>query len=151
MSSNLDIVVKVKRLRNNKNEVKYATSGSAGIDLIACIDAPIIINPGQRAMIPTGVAVQLPSKHLATMIFSRSGLGGKYGISMANGVGVIDSDYRGEIICPLQNNSNEDFIIKPGERVGQMIFMPVALAALEFVDELDETQRGDGGFGSTGK
>lgn len=151
MSSNLDITVKIKRLRDNKTELKYATVGSAGIDLVACIEKPIIIAPGQRAMIPTGIAVQLPARHLATLIFSRSGLGGKYGISMANGVGVIDSDYRGEIICPMQNNSSEDFIINPGERIGQMVFMPVALAAIEFVDELDETSRGDGGFGSTGK
>jgi len=146
----LDIVVKIKRINEDVEEPFYATLGSAGVDLLAYIERPIIINPGYRAMIPTGIAVQLPSRHLVTLIFSRSGLSSKYGISMANGVGVIDSDYTGEIICPIQNNSNEEYIIKPGDRVGQMIFMPIALASLQFVDELDETERGNAGFGSTG-
>lgn len=148
---NLDITVKIKRIREGIEVPFYATPGSAGIDLTANIDKPIIINPGCRVMIPTGIAVGLPSRHLATFIFSRSGLGGKHGICMANGVGVIDSDYTGEIICPMQNNSNEDYEINPGDRIGQAVFMPVAIANFQFVDELDETGRGDGGFGSTGK
>ena len=148
--SSLDIVVKIKRINEDVEEPFYATLGSAGVDLLAHIERPIIINPGCRTMIPTGIAVQLPSRHLVTLIFSRSGLSSKYGISMANGVGVIDSDYTGEIVCPIQNNSNEEYIINPGDRVGQMIFMPIAIASLQFVDELDKTERGNAGFGSTG-
>ncbi len=149
--SGLDIKVKVKKLANNTIEPSYATSGSAGMDLHASIDKPIVLNPGQRVMVPTGVAVQLPTRHLVTLIFSKSGLAGKHGIGMANGVGVIDSDYTGEIICPLQNNSTQDYIIEPGQKIAQMVFVPVALAKLDYVDELEDTRRGNGGFGSTGK
>lgn len=148
--SGLDIVVKVKRVRANVNEPFYATDGSAGMDLEASIDKPIALSPGQRVMIPTGIAIQLPTKHLVTLIFSKSGLGGKRGICMANGVGVIDSDYTGEIICPVINNSTEDYVIEPGQRIAQMVFVPIALAKLDYVDELEYTERGSGGFGSTG-
>lgn len=146
----LDIMVKIKKVRTEAKIPNYATEGSAGLDLSACISEPIIIKSGQRQLIPTGIAVQLPSKYYVTLIFPRSGLGSKYGINLANCVGVIDSDYTGEFQCSIQNNSDVDFEVKPGDRIAQMVFMPIAIANLQIVDELNQTQRGDKGFGSTG-
>lgn len=133
------------------NPPQYATSGSAGMDLAACIDRPITIKPGERVKIPTGIAIQLPSNQYVALIFARSGLGIKHGITMSNGVGVIDSDYRGEIICGLINLGEHEYVINPGDRMAQMVFMPVIMASFIPVEELDETERGAGGLGSTGK
>ena len=129
----------------------YATAGSAGMDLRACIDAPVTIAPGQRVKIPTGFAIALPSPDWAAYIFARSGLAIKSGITIPNCVGVIDSDYRGEVIVALVNLSGEEYTVQPGDRVAQLVVMPVVQARLQVVDELDETGRGAGGFGSTGK
>lgn len=148
--TDLNINVKIKKMRSEVGDLFYATPGSAGVDLTACIDRPVTIRQGCRVMIPTGIAIELPSKNFVTLIFARSGLSSKHGIAMANGTAVIDSDYRGEIICPMQNNSHEDYTINPGDRIGQAVFMPVALANFEYVEELDQTERGAGGFGSTG-
>lgn len=129
----------------------YATAGSAGMDLRACMDAPMTICPKERVKVPCGFAISLPGPEWAAYIFARSGLGIKSGITLPNCVGVIDSDYRGEIIVALTNLSDEEYTIQPGDRVAQLVIMPVTQANVTVVDELDDTQRGAGGFGSTGK
>lgn len=130
---------------------KKATSGSAGADLCACIDNEIILLPGKRILIPTGIAISLPGNEYVAYIFGRSGLGIKHGITLSNGVGVIDSDYRGEIKVGLCNYSEETYTISPGERIAQLIVMKVENLILNEVSELDTTERGKNGFGSTGK
>lgn len=129
----------------------YASAGAAAMDLHACIDAPVTLPAGQRYMIPTGIAIALPDAGYVALVFARSGLGIKKGICLSNGVGVIDSDYRGELSVGLLNTSDEDYIVRPGERIAQLAVMPVVQAELEQVQDLDETERGAGGFGSTGK
>ena len=129
----------------------YATAGSAGMDLRACIDEPMTIRPMERVKVPTGFAIALPGPQWVAFIFARSGLGIKSGITLPNCVGVIDSDYRGEIIVALTNLSDTDYTIQPGDRVAQLVIMPVTQADISVVDELDETERGAGGFGSTGR
>ena len=129
----------------------YATPGSAGMDLRACMDAPLTLRPGERVAVPTGFAIALPSPDYAAYIFARSGLGIKHGITLPNCVGVIDSDYRGEILVALTNLSDADYTIQPGDRVAQLVISPVIRADLHVVEDLGETDRGTGGFGSTGK
>lgn len=129
----------------------YATPGSAGMDLRACLDAPVTIPAGERAMIPTGLAIALPDPNWVALVYARSGLAIKHGLAPANCVGVIDSDYRGELVVGLLNSSKVDYTIEPGERIAQLVVMPVVQPTLTVVDSLDETQRGAGGFGSTGK
>lgn len=149
---NQHINVKIKRLRTDKDVFipYYATEGAAGVDLCACIDEEIILPPGQVAKVPTGLAIELPNINVVAFICARSGLATKFGITLANGVGVIDSDYRGEIQVPMINHSTEVFVIKNGERIAQMLFMPVFKAELVEVESLHDTVRGEGGFGSTG-
>ncbi len=130
---------------------KRATSGSAGMDLCACIDEEITLNPGDLARIPCGIAISMPSNEYAAFIFSRSGLGVKHGITLSNGVGVVDSDYRGEICVGLCNVGSEPYTVSPGERIAQMVIMRVEVFPLVQVENLGSTQRGTGGFGSTGK
>ncbi len=129
----------------------YATEGAAGMDLTACVDEDILIKKGETVLIPTGVAIALPDNSSVAYIYARSGLAIKHGIMLANGVGVVDSDYRGEVKVGLINLSNEDYIIKCGDRIAQMVFAPVLIAETEVLDELPETKRGEGGFGSTGR
>ena len=129
----------------------YATPGAAAMDLHACLDEPVTIPSGGRAVIPTGIAIALPSPDFVALIFARPGLGVKFGIAPSNCVGVIDSDYRGEIKVGLQNSGDKDYTIRPGDRIAQMAILPVVQAELEQADELDETARGIGGFGSTGR
>lgn len=129
----------------------YATAGSAGMDLRACIDAPVTILPGEQALVPTGLAIALPSADYVALLYARSGLAIKHGLSPANCVGVIDSDYRGEIVVALRNYAKEPYTVEPGERIAQMVITPVVQAAIALVDELDDTDRGAGGFGSTGR
>ena len=129
----------------------YATAGAAAMDLCACIDAPITISAGARAVISTGIAIALPDAQHVALLFARSGLGIKKGICLANGVGVIDSDYRGEIRVGLANISAEDYTVMPGDRIAQLMIVPVVCPSVSFVDELDETERGAGGLGSTGR
>lgn len=129
----------------------YATPGSAGMDLTACIDEPVTLKPLERSLIPTGIAVKLPSADYGAFIFARSGLAVKKGITLSNCVGVVDSDYTGEIKVGLINLSGEEYTIENGERIAQMVIMPVNQANLCVTDELDETERGSGGFGSTGE
>ena len=129
----------------------YASTGAAAMDLHACVDQPVVIPAGGRAVIPTGIAIALPSADYVALIFARSGLGIKHGIAPANCVGVIDSDYRGEIMVGLQNSGSADYTIQPADRIAQMMITPVVQAKVTLVDELDDTVRGTGGFGSTGK
>ena len=129
----------------------YASAGAAGMDLCACVDEPVTIAPRQIVSLPTGIAIALPSADYVALVFARSGLGIKHGVALANGVGVIDSDYRGEIRVGLVNQSDIPYTIQPGDRVAQLAVMPVVQAQLERVETLDETERGAGGFGSTGK
>ena len=128
----------------------YATPGSAAMDLHACLDGVVTIPAGERRVIPTGLAIALPSSDYVALVFARSGLGIKHGVAPANCVGVIDSDYRGEILVGLQNSGGSDFTIQPGDRIAQLMVVPVVQPRLRLVDELDETGRGAGGFGSTG-
>lgn len=129
----------------------YATAGSAGMDLRACIDEPVTIQPGEQVPIPTGLAIALPSADYVALLYARSGLAIKHGLSPANCVGVVDSDYRGEVVVALRNQAKEPYTVEPGERVAQMVIAPVVQASVHIVDELDDTARGAGGFGSTGK
>lgn len=128
----------------------YATEGAAGIDLPACIDAPLTIQPGERIAVPTGIAIALPSHDYVALVYARSSLGLKQGITLPNAVGVIDSDYRGEILVALTNISDQPYQIGVGERIAQLVITPVIRAILEEVDELPPTARGSGRFGSTG-
>ena len=121
------------------------------MDLPACLESPIVIAPGARIKIPTGIAIEIPHRHIVGLVFPRSGLAFKHGISLANAVGVIDSDYKGEIIVAVINQGETEYVIKPGERIAQLVFVPVFKADIEETNELEETARGAGGFGSTGK
>ena len=129
----------------------YATAGAAAMDLCACMDAPGEVAPRALVSIPTGIAIALPSAEYVALGVDRSGLGIKHGIALSNGVGVIDSDYRGEIGVGLVNLSGTPYTVAPGDRIAQLAVVPVVRAALTPVEELDETARGAGGFGSTGK
>lgn len=140
----------VKKIRCNAVIPQRATKGSAGYDLTACIEEPVLIKHGDIVKVPTGIAVALSSSEAAVMIFARSGLASKHGITLANSVGVVDSDYRGEIFIPLLNHG-KDYEIQPMERIAQMIIMPVEAAQMTVCETLPESERGEGGFGSTGK
>lgn len=129
----------------------YATGGSAGMDLCACIDEPLVLRPGERVRVPTGFAMGLPGPRWVGLIFARSGLGARHGITLPNGVGVIDSDYRGEVQVALTNLGDTPYEIQPGERIAQLVVLPVERIAWRVVTELDGTERGSGGFGSTGR
>ena len=143
--------MKIKKVREGAKVPQRATGGSAGLDLCACIDAPLTLEGGKTALIPTGVAIALPSAEYGAFVFPRSGIAIKHGIGLLNSVGVIDSDYRGEIMVGVINQVKESYTIEPGERIAQMVIMPVSTMPVVEVDELDETARGAGGFGSTGK
>jgi len=144
-------VLKIKKLRENARIPFRATGGSAGMDLYACIDEPVTIAPHEIKLIPTGIAIALESADYVAYLFARSGLAIKHGIAPANCVGVIDSDYRGEVCVGLVNQTNEPFTVEPEERIAQMVISPVILPEIEVADTLDDTERGAGGFGSTGR
>ncbi|MFC3909078.1 dUTP diphosphatase [Legionella dresdenensis] len=129
----------------------YATDGSAGLDLRVCIDEPLQIAPGETVLLPTGLAIYIADPNLAAVILPRSGLGHKHGIVLGNLVGLIDSDYQGELKISCWNRNVEHFTINPGERIAQLVFIPVVQAAFELVDSFSETERGEGGFGSSGR
>ena len=130
---------------------QFATAGSAAMDLHACVDAPVTLKAGERAVIPTGLAMALPSSGYVALVFARSGLGIKKGVCLSNGVGVIDSDYRGEIGVGLVNLGDAPYTVQPGDRIAQLMVVPVVQPAVTVADDLDETERGAGGFGSTGR
>lgn len=143
--------LKIKKLREKAILPTRGTKGSAGADLYACIEESVTINPGDLKLIPTGVAIALPDSSAVAYLYARSGLGVKHGICLANGVGVVDSDYRGEIMVGLCNVSGKPYTIEPNERIAQMVISPVIIPEFVEVEKLDETDRGEGGFGSTGK
>ena len=129
----------------------YATAGAAAMELCACVDAPVEVAPRALVSIPTGIAIALPSAEYVALVFARSGLGIKHGVAPANCVGVIDSDYRGEIMVGLHNAGESDYTVQPGDRIAQLMVVPVVQAQVQMVEELDDTARGAGGFGSTGR
>ena len=145
------ITVKYKVLDPRAQVPAYATVGAAAADLCAVLDEPRTLAPMERALIPTGFAIELPGSEAVALVYARSGLSIKHGVCMANGVGVVDSDYRGELKVPLINLGTESYTIQPGERVAQLCIAPVYTAAFLPVQELGDTARGKGGFGSTGK
>lgn len=142
--------LRVKKVRDNAKLPTRATEGSAGFDLYACIDKPILLKGGDTAVIPTGIAIALNDNNLAAFIHARSGLAIKHGIGLLNSVGVVDADYRGEVCVGVINQISEPYEIQPFERIAQMVIKRVELPELELCEELDDTQRGAGGFGSTG-
>ncbi len=129
----------------------YATAGSAGMDLRACLDAPLALTPGRAELLPTGMAIHLDDPALAAVILPRSGLGHKHGVVLGNLVGLIDSDYQGQLMVSCWNRAADTFIIQPGERIAQLIIVPVVQVALEVVESFDESARGAGGFGHSGR
>jgi dUTP pyrophosphatase len=129
----------------------YATPGSAGLDLRACLDAAVTLEPGQTFLVPTGLAIHIADPGLAAMILPRSGLGHKHGIVLGNLVGLIDSDYQGQLMVSVWNRSQTAFVIQPLERIAQLVIVPVVQAEFRVVDEFGASDRGEGGFGSTGK
>jgi dUTP pyrophosphatase len=129
----------------------YATPGSAGLDLRACLDAPIVLEPGQAALIPTGLSIHIGDPGLAAMLLPRSGLGHKHGIVLGNLVGLIDSDYQGPLMVSCWNRGAAAFTVQPLERIAQMVIVPVVQARFHVVDSFDTSVRGEGGFGSTGR
>ena len=129
----------------------YATEGSAGMDLRACLDAPLVLAPGQTQLIPTGLSIHIGDPGLAAMILPRSGLGHKHGIVLGNLVGLIDSDYQGELMVSVWNRGHESFTLNPLDRIAQLIVVPVLQVGFNIVDEFDASKRGENGFGSTGK
>ena len=149
----IDVALKVldSRIGDTIPLPEYATGGSAGLDLRACIDAPVTLEPGHTELIPTGFAVHMADPGTAAVILPRSGLGHKHGIVLGNLVGLIDSDYQGQIFVSCWNRGDSSFTIDVGERIAQLVFVPVLQARFSIVDDFDESDRGDGGFGHTGR
>jgi dUTP pyrophosphatase len=139
------------RLGNEFPLPHYATDGAAGMDMRACLDAPLVIAPGETRLIPTGLAIHIQEPGLAAMLLPRSGLGHKHGIVLGNLVGLIDSDYQGQVFVSCWNRGGETFTIQPGERIAQMVIVPVVHADFELVEEFAASARGSGGFGHTGR
>lgn len=130
---------------------EYATPGSAGLDLRACLDAAVELAPGATTLLPTGLAIYIADPGLCATILPRSGLGHKHGIVLGNLVGLIDSDYQGQLMVSVWNRGQQSFTIQPGERIAQLVFLPVVQASFTIVDEFDSSERGEGGFGSSGR
>ena len=145
----LDIKILDPRIKDNLPH--YATAGAAGLDLRACIDAPIELKPGATELVPSGIAIHLTDPGLAAMVLPRSGLGHKHGIVLGNLVGLIDSDYQGQIFVSLWNRGGSAFMLNPLERIAQLVVVPVLQVKLNLVDDFSASERGAGGFGSTGK
>ncbi len=141
--------MKITRMPHNKHLPEYKTEGSSGMDLYAAIDKEVTLKPLERALIPTGIKIEIPIEYEA-QIRARSGLSVKHGITLINAVGTVDADYRGEVCVGLVNLSNEEYTIKPDDRIAQMVIAKVEKAQIEITTELAESKRGEGGFGSTG-
>ena len=144
------IDVKILDPRLKETPPHYATPGSAGLDLRACLDVPLELSPGQTVLVPTGMAIHLADPGLAAMILPRSGLGHKHGIVLGNLVGLIDSDYQGQLMVSVWNRGQQAFTISPLERIAQLVVVPVLQVGFNVVDEFSSSDRGEGGFGSTG-
>ncbi|MDQ2070102.1 dUTP diphosphatase [Natronospira bacteriovora] len=140
-----------KRLGSEFELPHYATEGSAGMDVRACIDGPIELKPGQTELIPSGFAIHIGDADLAAVLLPRSGLGHKHGIVLGNLTGLIDSDYQGQVFVSVWNRGQTTFTIEPGERIAQMVFVPVVQAGFDVVEDFEESQRGAGGFGHSGR
>ncbi|MEE8625466.1 MAG: dUTP diphosphatase [Acidiferrobacterales bacterium] len=130
---------------------RYSTDGAAGLDLIACIDEHLRVEPGEAHLVPTGIAIHIADTELAAVLLPRSGLGHRHGIVLGNLVGLIDSDYQGQVFVSCWNRGHEHFVIQPGDRIAQMVFVPVVQARFEIVDDFTQSSRGAGGFGHTGR
>lgn len=144
------IDVRILDARLHELPPKYATHGAAGIDLRACIDAPLVLAPGKAELIPSGIAIHLEDPGLAAMVLPRSGLGHKHGIVLGNLVGLIDSDYQGQVMVSVWNRSAAPYTLQPMDRIAQLVVVPVLQVGLNIVEEFAASQRGEGGFGSTG-
>jgi dUTP pyrophosphatase len=152
MNADTAMELKIKRVRPQAQMPVRATEGSAAVDLCAVCDSQgVTLQPGQRAVLPTGIAIELPGPHTVALVFARSGLGIRHGLTLSNGVGVIDSDYRGEICVGLINLGEAPYTVQNGERIAQLAVMPVCLPTLVEVQQLSDTARGTGGLGSTGR
>jgi dUTP pyrophosphatase len=147
----VEIEVRVLDPRMADRLPAYATPGSAGLDLRACIDAPLVLEPGEARLLPTGLAIHVADPNLAAMILPRSGLGHKHGIVLGNLVGLIDSDYQGPLMVSCWNRSAAAFTVEPFERIAQLVIVPIVQASFQVVDAFDASGRGSGGFGSTGR
>ena len=147
----MNLNVKIIKTRVDAVIPQYATEGSAACDLTACIERSVTLMPHCMEKIPTGIAIAPEQNDVVGLVYSRSGMGAKHGITLANSVGVIDSDYRGEIVVALVNHSDKPYILNPGDRIAQLMFVPVFTARFVETDMLQDTERGTGGFGSTGK
>ena len=143
-------ILKIRKIHPDAIVPAKATSGAACFDLYAILDSPFVLMPHERNLFHTGLSIEMPSEDCVCLLFSRSGMGIKHGISLSNSVGVIDSDYRGELCVGLINNSDKPYTIQPNDRIAQMMIMRTTPVTIEIVDELNETERGEGGFGSTG-
>lgn len=148
---NIELKILDARIGNEFPLPAYATEGSAGMDLRACIDNSMSLEPGETKLIPTGIAIHIADSSLAATILPRSGLGHKHGIVLGNLVGLIDSDYQGQIFISCWNRSETAFEINPGDRMAQLVFLPVVMAKFDIVDEFDSSDRGEGGFGHSGR
>ena len=146
-----NIAVKLLDLRLAGNLPAYSTSGSAGLDLRACIDAPLVLQPGETRMVSTGMAIHIADPGYCAMVLPRSGLGSKNGIVLGNLVGLIDSDYQGPLMCAMWNRGGTDFTLQPMDRIAQLVIVPVLQVGFEVVEEFGASERGAGGFGSTGR
>jgi dUTP pyrophosphatase len=150
MLSSVKIKVLDERIHHAFGLPKYSTSGSAGLDLVACIDQPLELQSQQVELLTTGIAIYLANTQFAAMILPRSGLGHKHGVVLGNQIGLIDADYQGPLKVSLYNRSQQSFVVHPGDRIAQLIFIPVSRPTWEIVDAFEESARGEGGFGSTG-
>ncbi len=148
-------VIKVRildaRLGTSLPLPEYATPGSAGVDMRACLDEPLVLSPGQTELIPTGMAIHIDDPGLAAVLLPRSGLGHKHGVVLGNLTGLIDSDYQGQVFISCWNRGSEPFTIEPGERIAQMVILPVVQVRFDVVESFEESERGAGGFGSSGR
>jgi dUTP pyrophosphatase len=151
MEHNVQLKILDKRLGKEFELPTYATDGSAGMDLRACLDKPLQLAPGETHLLPTGLSIYIADANYAATILPRSGLGHKHGIVLGNLVGLIDSDYQGPLMVSCWNRSKDHFTINPGDRIAQLVVIPVVKASFEIVDEFVKTSRGEGGFGHTGK
>ena len=150
MKKRFQVKIIDKRLGNEISLPHYGTSGSAGLDLRACLEDTLVLNPGETKLIPTGMSIYIEDEGLAAMILPRSGLGHKHGIVLGNLVGLIDSDYQGELMVSCWNRGSTPFTMEVGERIAQLVIVPVVQAEFDLVEEFAATDRGEGGFGSTG-
>ncbi len=148
---NIQLKILDRRLGKEFPLPDYATSGSAGMDLRACLEKTLVLEPGQTELIPTGLAIHIDDPGLAAVLLPRSGLGHKHGIVLGNLTGLIDSDYQGQVFVSCWNRSSHPFTIEPGDRIAQMVILPVVQARFDVVEEFTDSNRGAGGFGSTGK